>query len=333
MADITRALLWRHYRGSTAVHVVQMRRGRTVRSGTGLAFWFRSLTAALSEVPVDERELPLLFHARTRDHQDVTVQATIGYRVEDAERAAGRLDFSIDPDTGRWQAEPLEQVALLLTESAQQHALDLLAARALAEALTALEAVRARISTGLAADDRLAQLGIGIVSVRVVAVRPEPEVERALQTPARELVQQEADRATYERRALAVERERAISENELQSRIELATREEQLVVRQGANTRRRAAEAAAAERIEAEAGAERDRLRSTVQAEGVRLLGEAEADAARARMVAYTGVDPRVLLALAAREAAGNLPEIGSLTLAPDLLTTVLGSLAGGERP
>ena len=67
---------------------------------------------------------------------------------------------------------------------------------------------------------------------------PEPELERALQTPTREQVQQEADRATYARRALAVEQERAIAENELQNQIELARREQQLVEQQGANARR-----------------------------------------------------------------------------------------------
>ena len=46
-----------------------------------------------------------------------------------------------------------------------------------------------------------------MIGVRVVAIRPEPEVERALQTPTREQVQQNADAATYERRAKAVERE------------------------------------------------------------------------------------------------------------------------------
>jgi hypothetical protein len=68
-----------------------------------------------------------------------------------------------------------------------------------------------------------------VIGTRVVALRPEPDVEKALQTPARELLQQETDRATHERRALAVERERAIAENELQNQIELARREEQLV--------------------------------------------------------------------------------------------------------
>ena len=57
-------------------------------------------------------------------------------------------------------------------------------------------------------------------------------------------MQQEADRATFERRAVAVERERAIGENELQTQIELARREEQLVAQRGANARREAEEEA-----------------------------------------------------------------------------------------
>src|SRR4029079_13124978 len=102
---------------------------------------------------------------------------------------------------------------------------------------------------GLAGDARLAETGLAVVDVRVVAVRAEADVERALQTPTREQVQQDADKATFERRALAVERERAIAEHELQNQIELARREEQLVEQKGQNERKRSTEQAAAGRI------------------------------------------------------------------------------------
>jgi hypothetical protein len=182
-----------------------------------------------------------------------------------------------------------------------------------------MAAVRQRVGAGLAADERLRQTGIEVVDVRVVALSPETDVERALQTPAREQVQQEADRATYERRANAVERERAISENELQSQIELAVREEQLVTQRGANERRRAGEAAAANRIETQA-----------KAENTRVIGAAEAEAEAAKMEIYVRLDPGVLLALAAREAAGHLPQIGTLTLSPDVVSAALSALAAG---
>jgi hypothetical protein len=110
MADIrSYPLVW-HLRGAPTLHVRHLRRGRLVHDGTGLSFFFRPLTAVLSEVPVDDRELPLLFHARTADYQDVTVQASVTFWVSDPATACARIDFAVDPDTGRWRGTPLEQV-------------------------------------------------------------------------------------------------------------------------------------------------------------------------------------------------------------------------------
>ena len=330
MAEIHRYPFAWHVRSSTTDYLVHVRRGKTVHAGPGQAFWFRPLSAALSVVPIDDRELSLLFHARSADFQDVAVQATVAYRVGEPDVAARRLDFGLELKTGRWRSRPLDQVAQMLTELAQQHALDLLAGMPLATVLTTgMTAVRERVGAGLAQDERLRQTGIEVVDVRVVALSPETDVERALQTPARELIQQEADRATYERRANAVERERAISENELQSKIELAVREEQLVTQKGANERRRATEAAAANRIETQAKADQTRVLAEVKAETIRSLGSAEAEAEAAKMAIYAELDRGVLLALAAREAAANLPQIGSLTLSPDVVSSALSRLAG----
>lgn len=142
MADIARRAFLRHLRGAETTYVRHLRNGRTLHEGTASSFWFRPLGAVLAEVPVDDRELPLLFHAQTADFQDVSVQATVTFRLADT--------------------------------------------------------------------------GIQVIGARVVAVKPEPSVAKALQTPTRERLQQGAA-ATFERRAVAVERERAIAENELQN--------------------------------------------------------------------------------------------------------------------
>ncbi|MEU1297421.1 MULTISPECIES: SPFH domain-containing protein [unclassified Streptomyces] len=297
MADITRRLGWRHLRGAPTAHIRHHRAGQLVHDGPGLSFWFRSLTAALSEVPVDDRELAMTFHARTSDFQDVAVQATVTYRISDPALAAARLDFSVDPDTGVWRGAPLEQLGTLLTETAQQHALDVLARTTLSAALVdGVAAVRERVAAGLAAEPRLPATGIEVVAVRVVALRPEPEVERALRTPAREQIQQEADRATYERRAVAVERERAIAENELASQIELARREEQLVDQRGTNARREAEERAAADAVQADA-------------EAARTVRLAEAEAARSVKLAEAEADNQVRLAEAEARRSQRLTE------------------------
>jgi regulator of protease activity HflC (stomatin/prohibitin superfamily) len=331
MADIQTYPFVRHLRGSPTGYILHLRAGKVAHNGTGLSFWFRPLSAVLSEIPVDDRELPLVIHARTADFQNVTVQATVAYRIIDPGIAAARLDFSIDPASGGWRGNPLAAIAALLTELAQQHTRDLLAALPLLEALNATTAVRDRVQHGLEHDPRLRDTGLAVVGVRVMAVRPEPEVERALQTPTRESVQQEADKATFERRAIAVERERAISENELQSQIELAIREEQLVSQRGQNERRRAQESAAADAIAAAAQADRERALAASRADATRLVGLADADAETAKLAAYQGLDTATLLALALRDLAGQLPAIGTLNLTPDLLTTALGKLTGGS--
>ncbi|MCI3271784.1 SPFH domain-containing protein [Streptomyces cylindrosporus] len=314
MADITRRLGWRHLRGAPTAHIRHHRGGKLLHDGPGLSFWFRALTAALSEVPVDDRELAMTFHARTSDFQDVAVQATVTYRISDPALAAARLDFSVDPDTGVWRGTPLEQLGTLLTETAQQHALDVLARTSLSAALVdGVAAVRERVATGLGAEPRLPATGIEVVAVRVVALRPEPEVERALRTPAREQIQQEADRATYERRAVAVERERAIAENELASQIELARREEQLVEQRGTNTRREAEEHAAADAVRAQAEAARTVKLAEAEAERSVRLADAEArrterltEAEAARTVRLAEAEAARSVRLARAEAEGT---------------------------
>ena len=184
-----------------------------------------------------------------------------------------------------------------------------------------------RVAAGLAGEPRLPATGIDVVAVRVVAIRPEAEVERALRTPAREQIQQEADRATYERRAVAVERERTIAENELASQIELARREEQLVEQRGTNTRREAEEHAAADGVRAEAEAARTVRLARAEAEAAREVGAARAEAQAAWLRVHGEVDASTLHALAATRAAENLPRIDSLTLSPDVLTGLLAKL------
>ena len=329
MADIKSYPMVRHLRGTPTLYVRHLRNGKLAHDGTGLSFFFRPLPAVLSEVPVDDRELALLFHARTADFQDLAVQASVTFRITDPATACARIDFSIDPDTGRWRGAPLEQVAGLLTETAQQQVLSTIAGSPLASVLLdGVGQIRDRIVQGLSAEARLAETGITVMGARVVAIRPEPEVEKALRTPAREQLQQAADRATYERRALAVERERAIAENELQNQIELARREELLVVQRGSNARRQAEETAGASRIEADAQAACELRLAEARAQGARALGEAQAAGEAARIAAYRDLAPASLLGLAAKDLAASLPQIGSLVLTPDLLAPLLARMA-----
>ncbi|MCB9689050.1 MAG: band 7 protein [Alphaproteobacteria bacterium] len=330
MAQISRFFFLRHLRSEASRHVVLARHGQKVMSARGASFWFLPMTASIAEVPVDDRELTVIFKGVTRDFQTLTAQGVVGWRVSDPERLAERLDFSIDLTTGAWLTQPLEQVGALINELAQQVANAWVGEVELAVALVdGVVELRQRIGEALSTDEGIAGLGIDLTSVRITSVRPDAEVERALQTPARERIQRDADKATFERRAHAVEQERAIAENELNNKIQLAKREEQLIAQKGANEQRRLKEEALALRIQVEASAERERLQSATQAATLLEVEGAKVETERGRIAIYESLPPHVMLGLAARELAANLPEVQHLTITPDLLAPALAQLAG----
>ncbi len=339
MAEITKYPFVRHYRGEPTFHALRYRNGRLVREGRGLVFWFRPLTTGIAEIPLDDREVSFIATGRTADFQEGIAQGVVTYRVADPATVADRIDFTVDLDTGLWKETPLEQLSGLVKQLAQQPVLDYLARTGLRDALArGIDEIRRLIAAELAGDHKLAAMGIEIVAVRVTTVQATSEVEKALMTPALEAVQQQADEARFQRRALAVEKERAIAENELQNQIELARREEDLIAQRGANERREAEEEAARERIATEAQVARRRLDAEARADQIRELAAAEAErtekvegaAAEAeakRIDVYRDLPVGVLMGLAARELATKLERIDHINLAPDLVTPILGDL------
>lgn len=329
MAEITNWGVARHLRSELTAHVLHYRRGRLKRSGTGLSFWLLPMGASIAEIPLDDRELTLMFHALSEDFQDVAVQGVVTYRVADPEQLARRVDFTIDLKSGRHRDQPLDRLTGTVTRLAQELASGHIVSNTL---MTLLQQgtgpLRDAIHEGLTAEGSLTGMGLEIVSTRITAVQPASDVEKALQMPTREHIQQQADEATFARRALAVDKERAIAENELGNRIELARREEQLIEQHGANDRRRAETAAAAKAIEVEAQAAEKRTRAAASAEAIRVTEAARVDAERERMGVYASTPPSVLTALAAREMAGTLKSIEHLTITPELISPLLNKLS-----
>lgn len=330
MAEIRSFVIVRHLRAEASAHVLLHRGGALRKSLAGASFWFFPLSASLAEVPVDDREIAFVFHGRTIDFQDVTVQGIVTYRVEDPLLLARRVDFAIDPRSGLHTKQPLEKISLLLTELAGQHAMGWVATVSLREALGRGTAeIRARVEGALSSDEGVTALGLAIASVRVAAVKPTPDLERALEAKVRESIQQEADEAAFARRALAVEKERAIQENELQNQIELAKREEDLLAQQGQNAQRKATDEVEAKRIASEGEALRSRMAAATQAETVRVVEGARVEAEKARMEIYREMPVPVLAGMAARELAQKLHTIEHLTIAPDAFGPMLERLLG----
>ena len=324
MAEIRKFPALHHLRSEASHYVFRFSGGRVVAQGRGLSFWFLPLRTSVAEVPLDDRDLPFVFHGRSNDYQAVTVQGVVTWRVRDVDRLTERVDFTIDTASGGYLGEPLDQIATLLTGLLQQYAIQ----RIVRTPVVALiqdgpESLQHALEPNLIGDPRLDDMGLAVLSLRVSAVQPTAELESALQTPTWEALQQKADEATFARRALAVEKERAIAENELENRIELSRRQMHLIEQEGENARRRAKDAIDAKRIEADGEAER--LRTTEQA---------RVDMEQARIAIYRDLPSAVFTGLAVRDLAKKLTKIEHVNVTPDLLGPLLADLAqaGTER-
>ena len=321
MAHIKNFGLTAQLRSDASSHVIAYRKGRIRRSGRGLVFWFRPQTASIAEVPMDDREMAVFVKGRSQDFQAVAVQGMLTWHVLDPELLASRVDFTIGLFTGSYQAEPIQRIETRLAGLVNQAALQYLAQNPVRMLLDAgPEPLRRALQAALDSEPALAEIGVGIVAVRLTNLAPTSELERALQTPTFEALQQKADEAMFERRALAVAKERAIAENALANRTAPARREKQLIAEEADNARSRANGAAEAEQIQAAAEAER-----------IRTIESARAAAEQARMAIVRDLDPAVLLGLAARELAGKLDTIEHLNVTPDLLAAVAGEFRRGQ--
>lgn len=325
MAEVRTFSFLRHLRAEPTSHIVFFKRGQKRRSGAGLSFWFSPLGASIAEVPLEDHVAVFHLSGRSADFQDTHVNGEVTWRITDPDLIARRVDFSVHTKTGHYNGEPLEKLSGVVVTRAQELIGDHLARHRLAELLDGgLDGVRERLTRGLLGDEGLVSLGIAITSIRLARLAPSAEVERALQMPTREKIQQEADEATYARRALAVEKERVIQQNELATKIELAKNEEVLIAQQGQNRKKQVLDKTAAEAIEVEARAKNQRLTAQSEADAIRLREGAQVEAERERVGIYEALPSQVLLGLAAQELARKLHTIEHLTVTPDMLGSLV---------
>ena len=115
--------------------------------------------------------------------------------------------------------------------------------RPLREVLVSSDALIADMLVSLKNSPAVQMLGVEVLGLSISAIKPTPEMAKALQADAREELLKQADEAIYARRNAAVEMERTIKENELKT--EIAVEEKRRQVRETQMAAEIAVEAAA----------------------------------------------------------------------------------------
>jgi regulator of protease activity HflC (stomatin/prohibitin superfamily) len=316
------------------------RRGRVVREGAGQAVFYFAPLAAVVRVPLASVDSPFIFKEVTADFQEVTIQGQLTYRVADPKRLCKLLDYTLSADGVEYASDDPTKLPQRLVNHLQVLTRSSMKSMSLRQALTASNELVAAIRGGLQDSEAVASLGIEILGLSILAVKPMPETARALEAQAREQILREADEAIYARRNAAVEQERAIKENELNTEIAVENKKRQIRETQmeaEKAVQKRQHELQAAEMVSKIDLEQKNRDLVALATENARKEADAKAYAVAAVMKALAGVESKTLqalasvgmdssrlIALAFRDLAEGADKIGQLNVSPDLLRELL---------
>ena len=303
-------------------YVLQYKDGKIKRQGAGLSFIYYLPTSTIVAIPMASADVPFVFQEITADFQSVTIQGQLTYRVADPKRLASLLDFSIDSrhayysDDPRKLPERLIHTLQTLTRAITQRL-------TLREALVSSDAIVVEALAALRKSEAVSALGVDLLGLSILGVKPTPETGRALEAEAREALHRRADEAIYARRNAAVEQERLIKESELNT--EIAVEEKRRQIRETQMAAEIAVEEQRAQLIDRRVANERKDADSRAYTLTQTLQPLRELPWKTLMMLGGKNADPKTLVALAFQEMAENAQKIGELNVSPDLLESLVG--------
>jgi len=310
----------RYFKTPPTTHVIQYRGGKIIRQGAGASFFYFAPTTTLVSVPLASVDVPFVFQEVTADFQEVTLQGQLTYRVADPLKLAQLMDYTIDA-RGRYTSDDPTKLNDRLIQLAQVRAHEFTQRERLERLLTQCAELGTDVLQGLRSADVTSMLGLEILALNVASAKATPEMGKAMQADARERLLLRADQAVYARRNTAIELERQLKENELNT--ERVVEEKRREVRQA--------------QMEADVAIEQQRAELVnQQVANNRKLAEAQNEALQATLDAMKSVDwktltaamgagdARGLIAMAFQQLAENASKIGRLDVSPDLLKSLL---------
>jgi regulator of protease activity HflC (stomatin/prohibitin superfamily) len=320
--------------------ILQFKRGKVIREGAGLSFFYFAPSTSLVRIPVGSVDVPFIYEEVTADFQTVSIQGQLTYRIAEPNKLSKLMNYTLASNGRDYASDDPKKLAQRLVNHTQVLTRASLKSLRLKEALGQSDTLVATLREGLQSAEMIASLGIEVLGLSILAIKPTPETSRALEAEAREQVLREADEAIYSRRNAAVEQERGIKENELNTEIAVENKKRQIKEAQMdaeksvQQKKREIREAEMAAKIALE---EKNKELVALATANAREEADSKAYAVTAMMKALAGTDPKTLqaltsvgmepgqlVALAFKELAENSNKIGQLNMSPELLRELM---------
>lgn len=321
-------------------YVLKFKKGKIVREGLGLSFFYFAPTTSLVTIPVGSQEAPFIFEEVTSDFQSVSIQGQVSFRISEPKKLASLLNFTMNSSGTEYRSNDPERLPLRVITVARVHIKKIIETMHLRDAIKASDKLAQTIIRELQSDRELNSLGLEVIGVSVVAIKSNQETARALEAATREKILKEADDAIYARRNSSVEQERIIKENELNTEIAVEQKKRQIQ-----ETQKEAEKAVQQKQHEIQKAEiankilleEKNKELVALSVQNRKAEADAKAYGISAAMKALEGVNPAViqslasigmqpekLIALAFRGLAENADKIGELNISPDLLKELI---------
>lgn len=218
----------KHYKFFPNEYVLVMKKGKLVDQGLGLSFFCNTLNTSMSVVPTESFDTSFAFDdIMTSDFQMINVQGDISYIIRDYEKVAGMIDFSFEDrvNYANKKHDAVQVMSKRIMNLAKTSISKFVNEKDVRTMIHSQEQLATFLTEEMASNKAIAELGLDVVTVSILAVSPQPETKKALEAATREEILQQQDDAIYKRRNAAIEQERIVKENELNTEISVAEKE------------------------------------------------------------------------------------------------------------
>ena len=311
---------FKHYKFQPNEYVLVMKNGKVIKQGVGLSFFCNTLSTGMSVVPTVSFDTFFAFDdVLTSDFQGINIQGDISYIIRDYEKVARMIDFSYtgEAEYDEKKVEAKQVMGKRITNLAKTSASKFVNARDVKAVIHAQEELATFLSEEMTSNEAIKELGLDVVTVSILAVSPSLETKRALESATREQILQQQDNAIYKRRNAAIEQERIVKENELNTEIIVAEKEHENQMLRQKN---------ALEEVELESKLRKEQADAKAYANEVVLKALESVDKEVLLAILLSGMDSKTLIAKAFNSLAENTDKIGNLNISPDLLEILTSS-------
>ena len=209
-------------------YVTVVRKGKTVKSGQGLTVLYNDINTDIMVAPITAFDGTFAFDDLvTADYQTVCVQGALTYMIDNYERAYRMADFTYAKNYTEKKNQAMDLFLKRINNVIRAVVIRETGKMDVRNIIKRADEMAALIADALKNDETIEQLGVKILAVNILGIVARADTRKALEAAAREQILKEQDDAIYLRRNAAIEQERLIKENELNTEIKVAEKEKE----------------------------------------------------------------------------------------------------------